>query len=238
MQKKIVSICSFALLSLCIGCGQKQESSDLTKRPSEEDVIIGAAGTAETAVSYGSIDNLLAEAEVVVYGEAKSYTYSVEDGSVSTIETVEVLDCLYGDMEQGDEISVFKMGGYARLKDYFDSYEEQFRDQVRNSIPFADLSDEEIEGKYIFFQPTGDVNTDVGNKSVFFLKKSDTQEDIYNRIGSYEGEYVELSNGDFKVPGSETYEEIENAVVSDTVNTEGLEACIISWDEIIRQIEQ
>lgn len=238
MKKNIISIMSLLLLSFYTGCGQKEESTDLTKRPSEEDVIIGAAGAAETVVPYGSIDALLEETDAVVYGEAKSYRYSVEGGSVSTIEKIEVLDCLYGDIQQGDEISVFKMGGYARLEDYFNSYEEEFRDQVRNSIPFADLSDEEIKNKYILFQPTGDVNTDIGSKSVFFLKESDKEEGIYNRVGSYEGEYVELSDGDFKVPGSETYEEIETAVASDTVDTDGLETCIISWDEIVSQIEQ
>ena len=35
------------------------------------------------------------------------------------------------------------------------------------------------------------------------------------RVGAYEGEYVELSDGDFKIPVMEDYEEINNMTMAD-----------------------
>lgn len=42
--------------------------------------------------------------------EVKKLEYTVEDGSVSTDETVQVIDNLYGDVNKGEEINIFKMG--------------------------------------------------------------------------------------------------------------------------------
>ena len=56
------------------------------------------------------------------------------------------------------------------------------------------------------------------------------------RVGAYKGEYVELSDGDFKIPGMEDYEEINNMTMADGDDMEGMENCIISWNEIVEQI--
>ena len=78
------------------------------------------------------------------------------------------------------------------------------------------------------------IDTDVGDKAVYFLKKREDESELYERIGAYEGEYVELSNGEFKVPGLEEYEEVNSAAED---NDESMETCITSWDEIVGQIQ-
>lgn len=237
-MKKFVVLLMTGILVVGMGCGKEEAGGmeELHGKPAKEDVLMGAAGAAEMDVSYGTIESLMQDAELVVYAEAKDFKYVVENGSVSTDETIQVLECLYGDVEEGEEITIFKMGGYAKLQEYFDSYEEEFREQVRNSMAFANLTDEEVETKYISFFPDGEVDTDVGSKSVYFLRKSDVGEGMYERVGAYEGEYVELSNGDYKIPGMETYDELENAITADTEDMQGLENCMISWDEIKEQM--
>lgn len=164
----------------------------------------------------------------------KKLEYTVENGSVSTDETVQVIDNLYGDVNKGEEINIFKMGGYAKIKDYIDSYEEEYREQARNFAGFNNLTEKDIETKYVSFLPQGEVDTDVGDKAVYFLKKREDESGLYERIGAYEGEYVELSNGEFKVPGLEEYEEVNSAAED---NDESMETCITSWDEIVGQTQ-
>lgn len=254
-MKKKVAITVVCLTSMIYaGCGVSSENVKQTTaneenitsddyqsiRPDEEDVIISATGVLDTTSTYGSIDALMADADAVVYAEAATYSYSVNNGSVSTVICARVLDSLYGDLQTGDEFYVTRMGGYVSLKDYFASYEEQYRDQVRNSTAFADLSDEDIETKYISFFPEGEVDTQSGDRSVFFLYEDENAPDnspSYYRVGTYEGEYVELSTGDFKVPGFETYEEVDNAVLSDSLDSAGMSSCVISWNEIVDQLE-
>ena len=109
-SKKTILIFSLLML-LCTGCGTKKEDSStlsekpnkedsliLSEKPNREDVMIVGAGIAETEVSYGSIDRLLTKAEVVIYGETKENIYQVDNGSISTTENVEVLECLYGNL--------------------------------------------------------------------------------------------------------------------------------------------
>ena len=85
------------------------------------------------------------------------YKYAVESGSVSTNETVRVIDSLYGNIKEGEKISVFKMGGYVKIQDYINSYEEEFREQVKNSATFENLTEDDIQNKYISFLPEGGV---------------------------------------------------------------------------------
>lgn len=249
-SKKTILIFSLLML-LCTGCGTKKEDSStlsekpnkedsliLSEKPNREDVMIVGAGIAETEVSYGSIDRLLTKAEVVIYGETKENIYQVDNGSISTTENVEVLECLYGNLEKGKEINIKKMGGYAKMEDYINSYDEEYREQIRYSTAFADLTDNEIQETYIQLLPEGEVDTDIGSRSIYFLEESETQPGIYTRIGSYEGQYAELSNGEFKIPGLETYEEINNVIISEKEDDEGLRSCAISWDEIINQIKK
>lgn len=233
MKKRMIAILIMA--ALCTGCGQKENSAEsYNEKPDKDEVAVNAAEMWDVETSYGSIQDLMSEAECVVYAEVKKLEYTVEDGSVSTDETVQVIDNLYGDVNKGEEINIFKMGGYAKIKDYIDSYEEEYREQARNFAGFNNLTEKDIETKYVSFLPQGEVDTDVGDKAVYFLKKREDESELYERIGAYEGEYVELSNGEFKVPGLEEYEEVNSAAED---NDESMETCITSWDEIVGQIQ-
>lgn len=49
------------------------------------------------------------------------------------------------------------MGGYVKIQDYINSYEEKFREQVKNSATFENLTEDDIQNKYISFLPEGGV---------------------------------------------------------------------------------
>ena len=144
MKKRMIAILIMA--ALCTGCGQKENSAEsYNEKPDKDEVAVNAAGMWDVETSYGSIQDLMSEAECVVYAEVKKLEYTVEDGSVSTDETVQVIDNLYGDVNKGEEINIFKMGGYAKIKDYIDSYEEEYREQARNFAGFNNLTEKDIE---------------------------------------------------------------------------------------------
>lgn len=107
-MKKIVVLLMTGMLVAGMGCGKKETGGmeELHGKPAKEDVLMGAVGAAEMDVSYGTIENLMQDAELVVYAEAKDFEYVVENGSVSTDETIEVLECLYGNMEEGKQIGL------------------------------------------------------------------------------------------------------------------------------------
>lgn len=234
-MKKYIIATLIIMTAICAGCEKGESNTEkYTGKPNKTEVAVDAAGMAEMDVSYNTIQELMADADYVVYAEIENYKYAVESGSVSTNETVRVIDSLYGNIKEGEEISVFKMGGYVKIQDYINSYEEEFREQVKNSSTFENLTEDDIQNKYISFLPEGEVDTDVGDKAVYFLKKREDESGLYERIGAYEGEYVELSNGEFKVPGLEEYEEVNSAAED---NDESMETCITSWDEIVGQIQ-
>ena len=159
MKKEQIGI---ILLTMCIlgGCGA--DKTKTAKKPSDDQIAISGYGAAETDISYNSIAQLKTEAETIIYGEVKDYHYEIDNGSVYTIETVEVLESLYGSVEKGDSIQIFKVGGYVTLEDYINSFGDESKEEVRNMVMFANYTDEEIKEKYMKQFPDGEVDTDGG----------------------------------------------------------------------------
>ena len=57
---------------------------------------------------YNTIQELMADADYVVYAEIENYNYAVESGSVSTSEKVRVIDSLYGNIKRGKKYLYLK----------------------------------------------------------------------------------------------------------------------------------
>lgn len=252
MKRKMAIIAVCFLLTVFTGCGAKDNNQTVVSeedaadsdvqslRPDKDDIVISVTGANEVSESYGSIGALMEDTDTVVYAEALTYGYGFGDGSMYTVVTARVLNGLYGDLKAGDEFTALRTGGHMKLETYIrmgDYFPESFREQVRNSSEFTEIPE---EGKTIFvsYFPDGEVDTKSGDKSVFFLRESGETYHNYYRVGSYQGEYVELSTGEFKVPGVETYEEVDNAALSGDTKESGLSSCIISRDEIVSQIQQ
>ena len=70
MKKRMIAILIMA--ALCTGCGQKENSAEsYNEKPDKDEVAVNAAGMWDVETSYGSIQDLMSEAECVVYAEVK-----------------------------------------------------------------------------------------------------------------------------------------------------------------------
>lgn len=222
---------------MLVGCGDKMgEKEGVSVKPSPDQVAISGFGASEPTISYDSISQLKEESESIIYGEVKSFQYEIENGSAYTIETVEVLDSFQGDIEKGTEIQIYRTGGYVTLEEYINSFGEESKDEVRNMIMFQEYSDDDLKEKYMKQFSEGEADTDVGSKAIYFLRYGEVRENVYNRVGRWEGEYVELANGDYKIPGPESYEEMNRVLTADGDDLEEYESCMISWDELMQEI--
>lgn len=64
------------------------------------------------AVSYGSLDDIVDDADVIVYGTPKSSNIVKLDGFPQTHTYFAVSDVIKGELNVGDEIEVIEEGGY------------------------------------------------------------------------------------------------------------------------------
>lgn len=110
------------------------------------------------------------------------------DNVVWTKETYRVDESLFEDIQSGDEIDIYIMGGVLTVKEYVDSYQGFFKSQIREG--YKDYADNDR----ISFVYEDDVLPKVGEKSLLFLKES-TIWDGYARTGLFMGAlYPESEN--------------------------------------------
>jgi len=203
------------------------QNANHMKPLSSDEVLFTAQGTGETAYYYETIEELTESSDYVVYGEVTDFTFNVKNTIIYTLENVRVIEPLFGNVNAGTQISVHKMGGYILARDFIDShdtYEERVGE--RNGRLFKNVSDEEINTKYIGQIPEGYFSPDIGERSVFFLKKKKNSENTYGLTGGCEqGEFIEITDGVLRYPGVEnelsqfenhttvTYEELKEQIL-------------------------
>lgn len=141
---------------------------------------------------------MIADSDIVIYGEITDYQIKVEEGSgtIYTLETIRVLEPLYGDIQTDSVITLLETGGCALIRDYIDSFvTEEERLAKRTGRLLGGLSDEEIETKYITQIPEGYYYPETGARSVLFLKANDFMDGTYMITGCWQGKYRESENG-------------------------------------------
>lgn len=114
----IVVLCSVFTLT---GCGAQNDSFEVPASVSEslEDKI-SAIDEEETyppvpatlAVVYNNVDEIVADADVIVKAAVKEQSVEMLDGYPQTHTIVEVLNVLKGDAAEGDLLEVVEEGGY------------------------------------------------------------------------------------------------------------------------------
>lgn len=111
-MKKYIIATLIIMTAICAGCEKGESNTEkYTVKPNKTEVAVDAAGMAEMDVSYNTIQELMADADYVVYAEIENYSYAVESGSVSTNETVRVIDSLYGNIKEGEKYLYLKWEG-------------------------------------------------------------------------------------------------------------------------------
>ncbi|MDO4415287.1 MAG: hypothetical protein Q4C20_09420 [Erysipelotrichaceae bacterium] len=213
--KKIINIlCICSILSA--GCAGQTASpqTGTPQTPAKEEIVITANGAASDMDYLGSAEDLLKASEAAVYGEVTDFIIfpAERSGVATTLQTIRIIDTLYGEAGDGTEIKLLMMGGYVTLSDYINAHKtEEERQAYRESEGFAELSDEELKTKYISFTPEGYYYPEIGDKGVYFLKPVPEVEEsvpwektdhVYWAAGNWQGIYREKSDGVFVIPNN------------------------------------
>lgn len=187
-----------------------------------------------TVASLMEMDRLVC----VVYGEVVDYYYFEEKGQVYTTEIIRVLETLYGDVEAGEELPMWKGGGYATFEDLLDSCPgEELREEYRSFYHSLGVADEEFGTRYYHRYIKGDVEPKIGARSIFFLEYEFVEEGLYDCVSGSDGEYAQMKNGRF-LKSWEMYqvEEIRAMINGDQETVDRLQAQAFTYDEIMEQI--
>lgn len=205
-------------------------------RPEKLQIAVHGETHAEMEKIYNDVGELADAAEIVIYGEKAAEEFHVVEGEIFTVERMKVVQVISGDVKEGESISVFKRGGYVPLYAYIYSLGEQYRDEVKESMGCQDDTDEELKEKFISSMSNEDVYTDIGSRSYLFLKPFDMIENTYERVGSYQGEYVELSDGKtLKLPGISMIEEVQSDL-DQNGSTEVVAEETIPADQLVEEV--
>mgnify|MGYP005780131959 CR=1 FL=1 len=125
-----IAICLSIMLTTCTAADSFQEPDSRGK--------VAETQTAGMAVEkyYNSIGELSADADFVVAGECISAeSFLTKMGTVWTKETYQVNEALSGNLDK-NEIIVYVMGGEISIKNYLDTYEGPYKEDMWEACIF------------------------------------------------------------------------------------------------------
>ena len=203
MNKKILRvICAFTIL--LAGC-TSQNALNSKKTPAPEDIFMSGTGSGELIEIFNSVEDRVKSSDAIIYAEVADFEMVPEKGSgfVHTIETLHIIETLYGDLEPDSEITVDELGGYVLIKDFLDAFETEMERSGFREGWFGKLSDEELGTKYFAEVPEGYYYPEIGDRAVYCVKKRlSSTEEIYYVAGAWQGEYREMNEGLLVWPNS------------------------------------
>jgi hypothetical protein len=245
-------VLAIALLALCVfmfGCNKHTDSGARNLKvassanSTEQQVLVDK--TAEPEGSYGvpphskkimqttsfadnatnpDIENISALSEVVVRGVTKKVSYVGMQGLARTISTVLVTEVYKGNLEKGDLISIYQLGGYIPLAEQIEANHDEFR--------YENMSKDEIENTIVKEVVDGEEFPEKGEDCLYFLvecKNSVYPAGSYARIAGqdakldvdkdtreicFERESTELTSGDDQ-PERFSVDDIKEAIKKD-----------------------
>lgn len=214
--KKIIKLlCIFSLLSA--GCAKEAASADTDTphTPKAEDILITGTGTADMKY-YGEMTDCLKDSQAVVYGEVTDFSMFAAEGSgaVHTLETVHIIETLYGEAEEGTDVILLLMGGYVPIIEHINAHRtEEERQAYFESEDIAKLSEEELHTKYFAQVSEGYYYPETGERGIYFLKpvpQLDVSvpwketDHVFWCTGEWQSLYRQVSEGVFLKPNSKS----------------------------------
>ena len=102
---------------------------------------------------------------------------------------IQVQEILKGELQSGDTVSAYKLGGYIQLK--------HSDPDIRERYP--EITDEEMENTVFDDRIDGDPHPAVGQEGVFFLrpKLGDMPEGLYLITDGYDGQFIKRADGNY-----------------------------------------
>lgn len=186
------------------GCGTQASANNPAekKTPAKEDFISIGSGSPDIAVHFETFEDRLTLSDTIIYGEVIDYEMYASEGSglIFTRETIHVIETLYGEAEEGTDLQLLEMGGYVLVKDVIDAQSTDLQKKIKREDWFGNLSDEEVETKYLGEVPDGYYFPEIGDRAVYCLKHHTNREGVYALTGSYFGKYREMEDGVLALP--------------------------------------
>lgn len=227
--KKIISVLSICTLLLS-GCGSQTAKSD-KKTPAKEDMIINASGSGDLMEWIHSTKDYVTNSDLIVYGEISDFEMQVSEtsGFIHTLETVHIIETLYGDVKAGSNVLINDFGGYALIKDIINAFETEEERRGYREAAFGYLTDEELDTKYLSEVPEGYYYPEIGARGVYCLKLIVGTDDMYRIVGAWQGKFREIEEGVLAKPNtSSSLSDPEESLSNGTITYEELKAKILN----------
>lgn len=175
-MKKIIAVLS--LVSLLCGCSKQYVPK----------VIETQTFAPELAIYYENLDEIAENSEAIVKGKTTEIEYFVvENGIIWTKQIFLVEESLCGDIDIGQYIHIYRMGGNISLEDYIASYPEIAQDEMQKR--YKQYNSKDLIKQV--FNNAEDIK--IGQNEIAFLSKckvfSDDETD-YWRVGAEMGELL------------------------------------------------
>lgn len=146
------------------------------------------------------------ESTEVVQGKIVAVDYFHVETMPYTKVDIMIQESLKGELQAGDTISAYKLGGYIQLKDSDPDI------QVR----YPNITDDEMENTVFDYRIDGDPHPSVGQEGVFFLKPKvgDMPEGLYLITDGYDGQFIKRPDGNYArhFDGNASFSEEEGLV--------------------------
>ena len=190
-----------ALSVLLCGCsaaeGPGTAQTEFSKMPlsekfasySTEQAGAGMSANSLVARTYTSKEEIADDSTDLIVGVVTEVTPYCQNGFIGSNCTVEVQEVIRGDLKPGDIIQIPKMNGVATASQMAASFDNE--EDMKKMM--GDVSEE--DDTLFVNKPADDLLTDIGQKSMYFLKKSDQEEGRYGLTSGSSSEFLALDNG-------------------------------------------
>lgn len=207
-MKKLMIVLCFLML---VGCGGAKEEvpkhlsdglvSELHSIPPEDKIVDLLSGEIECTDAFTSLEEEAKSSEYIVYGKVIEVSYIVDEGLITTVETLEIIECYQGDLQAGDVLYIQRDGGFCTVEEYIESHElRKQRSFAKENIKEL-YSDEILEhaDSYYFEQANGDsIDSEVGMELVYCLVRSGHYQETGRCVPRQDIRYVKREDGMFE----------------------------------------
>lgn len=172
-----------------IGVSNLDFASDENDNYNNKNIIICEAGMQDRVISE-SLDDISANSTQIINATIESVSYEIIQGNPWTKIQVKVNSVIRGDIESGDEIIIYSLGGYISLSQHIEYYNDKFR---------FNMDDSEIDNTMIHYVIEGESEPQVGENHIYCLQEtlesSPLQKQSYERVCGIASQFDIIDNG-------------------------------------------
>lgn len=164
-------------------------ASDESDNYNNKNIIICETGNQDRIISE-SLDDISANSTQIINATIESVSYETIQGNPWTKIQVKVNSVIRGDIESGDEIIIYSLGGYISLSQHIEYYNDKFR---------FNMDDSEIDNTMIHYVIEGESEPQVGENHIYCLQEtlesSPLPEQAYERVCGIASQFDIIDNG-------------------------------------------